>query len=289
MKIGVLITCHNRKNKTLNCLRSIYSQILDTDVNLTVFLVDDGSTDGTSDAINEEFCDVNIIFGNGSLFWSGGMRLAFKSALKTEENFDFFLLINDDTEIFNNAILDLLDDYKRLNNKSCIIIGSTIGLNPIIDNFTYGGRLLKNKYSNRSLIVLPNNKFPQLCHLGNANLMLIPKVVIDKIGFFNEKYIHGVSDFDYTLTASKSKIPTYIASKYLGNCDIDNIEEWKSSKHSSLKERMHYLYSVKGLSYHNYLYFIRKHFPFYLPHAWILLWMKTIMPIFWDYFKKNRS
>jgi len=38
------------------------------------------------------------------------------------------------------------------------------------------------------------------------------------------------------------------------------------------------LYSVKGLAYKQYLHFIRKHFPLYLPQAWLSLWLKTIFP-----------
>ena len=43
-KIAAILTCHNRKEKTLACLHSLFSIISTIDV----FLVDDGSTDGTS-------------------------------------------------------------------------------------------------------------------------------------------------------------------------------------------------------------------------------------------------
>lgn len=41
-----------------------------------VFLVDDESTDGTSEAIKSEFPEVSIIKGDGSLFWNRGMYTA---------------------------------------------------------------------------------------------------------------------------------------------------------------------------------------------------------------------
>ena len=47
--IAVLITCYNRKDKTLLCLESLFKQQgLGIDFSLAVFLVDDGSTDGTA-------------------------------------------------------------------------------------------------------------------------------------------------------------------------------------------------------------------------------------------------
>ena len=66
MKIAALLTCFNRKDKTITCLNSVLN-IIPT---CHVYLVDDASTDGTSEAIKQNFPQVNIIQGNGNLFWS---------------------------------------------------------------------------------------------------------------------------------------------------------------------------------------------------------------------------
>jgi glycosyltransferase involved in cell wall biosynthesis len=49
IKIAVLITCHNRIQKTQTCLKSLFKQKKIENINLKVFLVDDGSTDGTKE------------------------------------------------------------------------------------------------------------------------------------------------------------------------------------------------------------------------------------------------
>jgi GT2 family glycosyltransferase len=72
--IAILITCYNRKEKTLSCLAALFNCIVPDGYGFDVFLVDDGSTDGTSDAIKEGFTQVNIIQGNGNLFWNRGMH-----------------------------------------------------------------------------------------------------------------------------------------------------------------------------------------------------------------------
>ena len=78
--IAALITCHNRKSKTIACLERLFQQALPLGVLLKVYLVDDGSTDGTAEAVREKFPSVSVISADGSLFWCRGMRLAWKHA-----------------------------------------------------------------------------------------------------------------------------------------------------------------------------------------------------------------
>ena len=47
-KIAVLLTCHNRKDKTLTCLESFHKAKKPEGYTFDIFLVDDGSTDETS-------------------------------------------------------------------------------------------------------------------------------------------------------------------------------------------------------------------------------------------------
>lgn len=81
-KVAILLTVFNRKVKTLECLKNCYQQIdvMKADVNysFSVYMVDDGSTDGTADAVSEMFPQTHVIRSEGNLFWNQGMRLAWK-------------------------------------------------------------------------------------------------------------------------------------------------------------------------------------------------------------------
>jgi len=284
MTIAILITSHNRKNKTLQCLRALYAQKeLANIFNIEVFLVNDGSTDNTAIEVKLNFPNVNIIDGNGSLFWAGGMRKAWREAIKTGIAFDYFLLLNDDTILYENTIINLLKDYSLLDNKNSLLTAPTA--DPILKNISYGGsKIIRNGFSQYSLMK-PNNSSPQLCNLANANILLVPFSVFKKIGILSDKYTHGIADFDYSLRANKNNIPTYLASQSGGTCENDHGNNWKSSNSSSLKERIDYLYSPKGLAYHEYLHYIKTHFPLEYPIALTKLWLKTLFPIFWEKFK----
>ena len=288
-EIAIILTSFNRKEKTLSCLTSVYSQVNSLNT-FTFFLTDDGSTDGTSEAIKSNFPNVNIFRGDGSLFWAGGMRYGFEKSLEIKSDFDFYLLLNDDTILHSNAFDELILDYHKVNSEDAIIIGNTQGKNARVKNeeFTYGGKILLNNYNANAKFVLPNGKTPQICHLGNANIMLIPSTTIKKIGFLSNKFTHGIADYEYTLRAKKNKINTYISSNYLGICDIGNnqVKNWQDPKKSTLKSRIKYLYSPKGLAYREYMYYIKTYFPLYFPQAWLFLWLKTFFPIVWEKLKK---
>ena len=72
--IAVLMTVHNRRDKTLSCLDSLYSEDLPASITMDVYMTDDGCTDGTSDAIHAAFPAVRIIHGDGTLFWNEAGR-----------------------------------------------------------------------------------------------------------------------------------------------------------------------------------------------------------------------
>lgn len=78
MRIAVLMTCYNRVETTLRCLRLLFEQKGDFDV--SVFLVDDGSSDKTGERVKANFPQVNAIKGTGALYWCKGMNLAWRTA-----------------------------------------------------------------------------------------------------------------------------------------------------------------------------------------------------------------
>src|ERR1700757_19038 len=111
-KIASLACSYNRKDKTIRFLTSLFSQTLPEGYSLDVYLLDDSSTDGTADYVRTHFPDVTIIEGTGSLYWAGGMRTVWRAAMKHDE-YDFFLLLNDDVHLADDAISRLLAAHDR--------------------------------------------------------------------------------------------------------------------------------------------------------------------------------
>ncbi len=284
--IAILITAHNRKEKTIECLNALYKakSSFKGILNINVYLTDDGSTDGTSDSVKNEFSHVKILKGNGSLFWAGGMRNSWFKAL--EKSYDAFLLLNDDTIVYHNLfdIIIMTHIYSITKfNTNGIYIGSTV--DPRDGSISYSGWHLKNKFLNTYSKIAPNNQF-QLCSFGNANIMLVTKEVVSKIGIFHSKYTHGIADFDYTLTASKQNIPVIIMPIPLGSCKINDIEKYKVFKNLSFINRIRYLINPIGLGFFDQLFYMKRHFAFRLPFIFISGVVKVLFPSF--YIKINK-
>lgn len=268
--IAVLITCHNRKEKTMQCLKLLFNQKgLGHEYNIEVFLVDDGCTDGTSDSIRAQYPEVNIIQGNGNLYWNRGMYLAWETAASAKE-FDYYLWLNDDTYLFDNAILTL---FQSSYNKS-IITGTT--QSQISHIPTYGGYI--SRYNH---LIFPNGVYQQ-CNYTNGNCVLIPKYVFKQVGNLDPLFHHALGDFDFSLRAIKMGIDIYVAPHFIGFCELHlEIPNWLNRKYN-LFVRLKYLYQPNsGCNPFEYFFFDRRHknifvgiFHFFTIHFRCLLTLK---------------
>ncbi|HHT29558.1 MULTISPECIES: glycosyltransferase family 2 protein [Petrimonas] len=283
-EVAVLLTCYNRKAQTIACLGSLFEATIPEDLHLDIYLTDDGSTDGTGDAVKELYPRITLLKGSGNLFWAGGMRLAWTTALQTKP-YDAFLLINDDVRLQRDFMINLMktEEYSlRKRGKTGIYCGTTVDGKS--GDVSYGGsRITTNHIVMRSKLLIPKNK-PQECQIANANILWVSKEVVDQIGILDDRFTHGIADYDYSLRAHKENIPVYVAPNVCGICTDDHGKSWKKGD-LPLRERIAYLKSPKGLAYNEYLYYIRRHFPMFFPYSFVMLWMKTFFPFFWDRLK----
>ncbi len=268
--IAVLITCHNRKNKTLACLEALCSQYgMEVDFNIDVFLVDDGSSDGTSEAIRSKFPEVYIIKGDGNLYWNRGMHLAWKIAA-AEKDFDYYLWLNDDTHLFLIAIFDLL----KIANKDSIIVGTTISEKS--KKITYGG------FHNGSRLT-PSNKIIH-CDSFNGNIILIPKNVFHRIGNLDYHFSHALGDLDYGRRAIKHGVKILLGPSISGYCEYEwDTPRWHSYQLNLIK-RFKLLYSpLSGCMPGELFYFDYQHNGF-ITAMWHLFstHIRLIFPQLWS-------
>ena len=239
IKIAVLYTCHNRIDKTCIAVKSLinsinyYNNHSNTIVSFKVFLTDDGCSDGTAEAVSKLLPPdlLSIIQSDGNAFWAGGMRIAWNNAICNNSNYDFYLLLNDDTVLQHNCIEELLktNDYSISKYKKAGVYTGFVCSPTNPNHITYGAKTYDKGIWGRARDIYPNGKV-QECKMPNANILLVSKSVFDKIGILSDLYIHGAADWDYGLRASNAGFPVLTTTCTCGICEFDHDTAEKEAK-----------------------------------------------------------
>ena len=214
-RVAALIAAHNRRDLTLACLRSLDAQRV-PGVTVDAFVLDDGSSDGTGEAIAEQFPEVTVLHGDGQLYWGGGMRRAFGAAIAGD--YDYYLWLNDDVYLDDGALAVLLDTERRLrqSGEAVIVAGST--RDPDTGELTYGGVVHPHRWRPlRSELVEPGDA-PRPCDTMNGQAVLIPRAVVQRIGNIDPAFVQLMGDFDYGLRARAAGCEVWVASGTVGTC-----------------------------------------------------------------------
>lgn len=270
-----VISCHNRKQKTIECISLITQQEKSSLFDISVILLDDGSTDGTSEAVLALFPHVRVIRGSGNLYWNGAMRQALNIAIKGD--FDFYILLNDDTHIFKTALSLLVKTYEQLKQVTkdpFIVIGSTQ------DNksgqHTYGGWRQESRWNPLKMTkVIPKNVVTQ-CDTLNGNCVLLSRNVIELVGNLDGVYSHSMGDLDYGLRATKMGCTVWVVPGFVGTCDENTGKGLWVDNQLPLRERWKKLLGPKGLPAKEWFVFTRRHAGW----VWPIFWMNPYVK-FW--------
>lgn len=247
--IAVLMTVHNRRDITLECLRRLSAMQYDREqAVLDIFMTDDGCTDGTADAVLEAFPQVRIIQGNGELYWNRGMYAAWQEALKND--YDFYWWVNDDTFVFEDTLSRMLDSSAAHADKA-VIVGCTCPSDGS-GTVTYGG-VIKGK-------VVSGIDEPHKCETLNGNLVLVPRRVFESIGTNDPFYRHSLGDIDYGLRATEAGFEIWTVSGACGVCDLhERLTVWKDPD-QPLRKRWDNFVSPLGNDPIEFYHFRKVHF-----------------------------
>jgi GT2 family glycosyltransferase len=258
-QIAALLTCHNRSDKTSGCLRSLRNQVglATEEFHLSVFLVDDGCSDGTASAALEIWPEAHIITGTGNLFWCGGMRKAWETAADTDP--DYYLLVNDDTLLLPDAVGQLLSICPTPNER-VIAVGAV--RNPKSGDWAYGGLQSDHPF-------VDGAKQPRICRTMNANCTLVPRAVYRGIGMFHHAYRHAMGDTDYGLEADRRGIVIYESPSFVGECEPNpEAGSWRDTSLPRI-QRWRKLASVKGLPPKDWLHYCKRN----CGSLWVRYWL----------------
>lgn len=108
--VAVVVT-YNRKELLKECIEALLNQ------NCDIMIIDNASTDGTKEYIEEYVDNSKIIYKNTetNIGGAGGFNFGIKEAYKS--GYDYFWLMDDDTMVKEDSLEELLNAAKILDNK----------------------------------------------------------------------------------------------------------------------------------------------------------------------------
>lgn len=187
----VIIPVYNRKETTLACLKH-----LDGCGDLTRFqilVVDDGSTDGTREALETQYPQVQILPGDGNLWWTGAIAHGMQYA--QTQGADFVIWLNDDCLAAEGTLPGLVDFMRSHSNTLVAPLCTSISQGKVIRHH--------NGSTGRQGLAAEPGEITDVEGLAGWCAGM-PIAVIDKIGLPDaEHFPHYSGDDMYTYKASQ--------------------------------------------------------------------------------------
>ncbi|WP_448188450.1 glycosyltransferase [Azospirillum sp. sgz301742] len=259
-RVTAVLACHNRRDLTLRCLGTLFEQRFPNGaaVDLRAVLVDDGSSDGTADAVAKRFPEVCILRGDGTLWWAGAMEMGLRAAMA--DGADLLLWLNDDVALDETALASLLDAHDRWSAaEGCqpVVVGATRA--PDGGGRSYGGQR-RGRWHPFRLHPVHAVGEAQRCDTFQGNVVLVPCSAAQDLGGIDPVFIgvQGMADTDFGLRATARGIPV-VAVPPVGACASNTVPAPWCDGGRPLTERLSAIVGPRGLPPRAWLSFARRH------------------------------
>ena len=240
MDVSIIFVNYKTKDLTIKAIKSVQEKT--EDIEYEIFVVDNNSQDGSIEAIEKEFPNINIIKNTINAGFGAASNLGIKQAKGK-----YILCLNTDTLLINNAIKIMFDFMEKEENKNVGVCGGYLvdenmkpahsaGHFPCIKEiiFKFGLRDMFPKiYKNFSIALMADDTE----FLGNIDLIIgadifFRKSILDEVGIFDENYFMY---FEETDLCKRIKDAGYQV-KFVEEARIQHLEQ-KSSPNELLRKQ----------------------------------------------------
>jgi len=207
--LSVVILSYNTRETTLNCLRSLFKHS-PTIGELEAVVIDNSSSDGSPEAIEEEFPQVKLIRNSRNRGFAAGCNQGIRAT-----DGDVLLLLNSDTLLVDQS-LDVMLDFMNRNPDVGIAGGAMIEPNgkpqPSCQPFPSYQNILFSKKSLLTTIGGFKHKFDEYRRVPDAvtdvdavagGFLFTRREVLHDVGLLDERFFFYVEDLDFAKRVSQ--------------------------------------------------------------------------------------
>lgn len=207
--ISIIVITYNDKDNTLKLLESLKK----TDYpNYEIIMADNGSIDGTAEAVEKMFPNVKIVKNRKNLGYSSAVNLGFKEAKG-----DYIVPLNSDMLVFKadwlKILVQVLESEKNIGM-----------VRPMFMNYDNPEISESNVYDGHGSVRGKENpitgfgmkdvgQFPEVVEkkwVGNA---IIKREVFEKIGLYDDRFFLYFEDVDFSRRAKNAGYKLLIATR----------------------------------------------------------------------------
>ena len=195
-KIAIIIPVFNRKHFTIECIRSIEAQ---TAGRCSVYVFDDGSTDGTRSELENRFPWVRILEGDGNFWWTASVNAAISRAM--QDGMRYLITMNNDLILDTHCIENLLLYAEE--NPDSIIGCAGYDINDRSNLIQYGMNINWATAKRKKPTFNNNQNIVNAQVLPGRGLLFSADAFKAVGGFDHKSFPQCVADYDFILRAGK--------------------------------------------------------------------------------------
>ena len=206
--VAAVVLSWNRREDTIACLRSLAA----ADPSPHVIVVDNASTDGTSEAVRREFAEMELIQNSANLGFAEGNDVGIRHALA--HGAEHVLVLNNDTVVDPGFLAPLLEEAARRPDAGALspkILFAEPG-----DLIWFAGAEYEPRSGyngrHRGYREHDDGRFDDVVETGRVcgAAMLVPREVLEKVGAFDPELFAYSEDTDWSLRAREAGYRHYV-------------------------------------------------------------------------------
>jgi GT2 family glycosyltransferase len=201
-RVAIVVLTWNGRDDTLGCLASLRAVEHEP---LDVIVVDNGSGDGTAEAVREGFPEVELVRSEENLGFAGGNDLGIRHAL--ERGADHVLVLNNDVEVEPGFVGALVEEAGRRPDAGALC--SKILYFEPRDRIWFAGASFdpRRGYGRHVRYREPDDPAetePSETDRACGAAMLVPRAVLEQVGDFDPELFIYAEDTEWSLRARKA-------------------------------------------------------------------------------------